>query len=1167
MRSRALTSEGATDPNRASRGPKSRRTTKRLAVMAALVVAAVTALAAVGGASAMVRAFSSSVQHLSARHVAAVAIPLPSSVQLYQWETVPSSDWTTGNLGDHNSAYTEGQVIPFRLDVSGITAGSYSFAVCRDFVNGTTYGYLHLAPFETDYTTDAGTTASSGDFSYTSGISSLTGTDTGAFGGCGAGHVETDVTFTTDGTSNQFIYWGGYLAAPLDAIPAPGSGTVGFQHSAGFYSGASLHMVLLSPNKDRSINPGSIVRLAEITASKVVDSGTAPPASWCFTIDAGPEAGSCKTPNVDLLGSDGLADSYQFLALPGGTYHITESTVAGYAFDHGVNTLNCPFTGSTAVPVVTASTAGTTNATCEFHNKLSKTTPTVVTTLKNAANDADVANGTALALNSSLYDTAAVTATGTLTGKVTFEFFHNSDCTAPATASDIGVAVGTKSSTQGPLAAGSYSFHAMYVAGTDPNHNDSAWSTCEPFSIGKGTPTVETTLHSGTTEVALNSTLDINSSVYDTAAVTAGDQLPLTGTVSYEFFNNGNCTAPATASDTLVAVGTQSSTQGPLSAGSYSFHAKYVAGEDPNHISSDWSACEPFSIGKGTPTVETTLKNAADDGTVDLNSTLDINSSVYDTAAVTATDGLDLTGTVSYQFFNNSSCDGEVASESVSVGTESSTQGPLAAGSYSFQAKYFAGEDPNHTNSDWSACEPFSIGKGTPSIDTTLHNASGDTTVELNSTLPINSSVYDTAAVTASDELDLTGTVSYQFFANGTCSGEVTSETGIALDAQSSTQGPLSTGSYSFRAMYVAGNDPNHNSSDWSACEPFSVGKAKPALTTTPSAGGTIGTSVHDTAVLSDSVRATGTIAFALYGVSDTTCTGTPVFTGSANVAGNGSVDSASYTPTAAGTYRWVATYSGDANNEAAASKCGDELVTITNPPVTPPPPAPPAPVIDLAITKAGSPNPATLGKNVTWTMVVTNNGPNDATGVTVADPVPAGTTYVSSSATQGTCTGGVVVTCNLGNVAKGASVTVTLVTTATATGSITNTTTVVGNEHDSNTTNNTATATVNVKGAFVPPVIYCTAVAVTPKSLSAGRANKLTLKVAQHGRAAVGVRIRIKGASVNVVTKPSNAKGIVKQTIKPSKAGIVTFSPVSVKSCKNVRVGILGVFTPPVTG
>src|SRR5258706_8962092 len=202
MRSRALKSEDATETNRAPRGPKSRRATKRFAVAAALVIAAVTALAAVGGASAMVRAFSSSVHLISPRHTAVVADPLPSSVQLYQWETVPSGGWITGNLGDHNSAYSEGQVIPFRLDVSDITAGTYSYAVCRDFVNGTTYGYLHLAPFQTDYTTDAGTPASSGVFSYTGGISSLTGTDTGGAGGCGAGHVETDVTFTTDGTSN-----------------------------------------------------------------------------------------------------------------------------------------------------------------------------------------------------------------------------------------------------------------------------------------------------------------------------------------------------------------------------------------------------------------------------------------------------------------------------------------------------------------------------------------------------------------------------------------------------------------------------------------------------------------------------------------------------------------------------------------------------------------------------------------------------------------------------------------------------------------------------------------------------------------------------------------------------------------------------------------------------
>src|SRR5205085_1994749 len=227
-----------------------------------------------------------------------------------------------------------------------------------------------------------------------------------------------------------------------------------------------------------------------------------------------------------------------------------------------------------------------------------------------------------------------------------------------------------------------------------------------------------------------------------------------------------------------------------------------------------------------------------------------------------------------------------------------------------------------------------------------------------------------------------------------------------------------------------------------------------------------------------------------------------------------------------------------------------------------------PAPKIDLAITKTGAPNPATLGKQVTWTMVVTNNGPNGATGVTVADPVPAGTSFVSVATTQGTCTGGAVVSCQLGNMAVGSSVTITLVTTTTATGTLTNTATTVGNEVETNTANNTATATVVVNGPFVPPVKYCTAVGVAPKkTLFVGRKTTLTLKVSQNGQAVKGIRIKIKGAKLAITTAPSNTKGMVKVTVKPTKAGIVTFAPVSTKACSNPRIGVTGVFTPPVTG
>jgi hypothetical protein len=41
-------------------------------------------------------------------------------------------------------------------------------------------------------------------------------------------------------------------------------------------------------------------------------------------------------------------------------------------------------------------------------------------------------------------------------------------------------------------------------------------------------------------------------------------------------------------------------------------------------------------------------------------------------------------------------------------------------------------------------------------------------------------------------------------------------------------------------------------------------------------------------------------------------------------VNGNGDYDSANFTPTAVGSYFWVASYSGDANNNPASTSCGD---------------------------------------------------------------------------------------------------------------------------------------------------------------------------------------------------------------------------------------------------
>ena len=105
--------------------------------------------------------------------------------------------------------------------------------------------------------------------------------------------------------------------------------------------------------------------------------------------------------------------------------------------------------------------------------------------------------------------------------------------------------------------------------------------------------------------------------------------------------------------------------------------------------------------------------------------------------------------------------------------------------------------------------------------------------------------------------------------------------------------------------------------------------KVSPSIVTTATATATLpAATVSDTATLTGvTATAGGTIVFSLFGRSPTAaCTGTPVFTATPNaVKGPGVYGPASTTVNAAGTYWWMATYSGDADNLAVSPACGDE--------------------------------------------------------------------------------------------------------------------------------------------------------------------------------------------------------------------------------------------------
>ena len=80
----------------------------------------------------------------------------------------------------------------------------------------------------------------------------------------------------------------------------------------------------------------------------------------------------------------------------------------------------------------------------------------------------------------------------------------------------------------------------------------------------------------------------------------------------------------------------------------------------------------------------------------------------------------------------------------------------------------------------------------------------------------------------------------------------------------------------------------------------------------------------------------------------------------------------------------------------------------------------------DLVITMADSPRPVVQGAAVTYSITVTNQGPNAATGVTVTNRLPARISLVGVSASQGSCQSQPLV-CQLGTVGVGGQATITI--------------------------------------------------------------------------------------------------------------------------------------------
>jgi uncharacterized repeat protein (TIGR01451 family) len=153
----------------------------------------------------------------------------------------------------------------------------------------------------------------------------------------------------------------------------------------------------------------------------------------------------------------------------------------------------------------------------------------------------------------------------------------------------------------------------------------------------------------------------------------------------------------------------------------------------------------------------------------------------------------------------------------------------------------------------------------------------------------------------------------------------------------------------------------------------------------------------------------------------------------------------------------------------------------------------------DLDLRLSGSPSSVSAGQQVTYTAAIANHGSGTAATAAFQDLIPAKTTLVSATTSQGSCTGNPTVVCSLGSLGPGATATVTIVVATTEAGPIVDrgwvSTNPPGDWHHERD------VTTNVTGVSADLDLHLVG---SPPVVNAGQQVVYTATIANHGSAAV---------------------------------------------------------------
>ncbi len=595
------------------------------------------------------------------------------------------------------------------------------------------------------------------------------------------------------------------------------------------------------------------------------------------------------------------------------------------------------------------------------------------------------------------------------TGDITFELFRGSTLvhTEMVTVNGNGIyttPTGFTLPTSGTV-TGTYQWDATYSGDASNSLVSDNNADDEQVTVSAASPAIVTTANPtgtimlGTTSLTLNDT-----------AVLAGGYNP-TGTLLFTLKQGGATvftqTDTVTGNGTYTTAGFTLPTTGTVT-GTYTWTVAYSGDGNNNAANDQGGAAEQVTVSAASPTLTT----APTPATVTLGATTP--PLLTDTATLSG--GFDPTGDITFELFRGSTL---VHTEMVAVSGDGAYTTPTgftlpttgtATGTYQWDATY-SGDVNNSSVSDNNAAdEQVTVSAASPMI-VTIANPTG--TITLGTTSP---TLNDTADLESG--YNPTGTLLFTLKQGGatvftqtdavTGNGTYTTP-GLTLP----TTGTV-TGTYTWTVAYSGDGNNNAANDQGGAAEQTVVSAASPTLTTAPNLttvtlGATAPPLLTDTADLEGGYFPTGDITFELFRGS------TLVHTEMVAVSGNGAYTTPTgftlpTSGTVAGTYEWVAIYTGDDNNsEVSDSNPAAEQVTVI--------PASPTLVTTASPTTVTLPAPVptfltdtadlTGGFNPGGNVVFTLTGPGGFS-YTQTDAVSGNGTYTASTTlpTTGTVAG-----------------------------------------------------------------------------------------------------------------------------------------------------------------